>query len=67
MTERIAESLSNIDPNMDSGLEGKAFIRKMYKLRGEKADAVEFNFPETPDQCMASVAGKVIQIEDLED
>ena len=35
MTERIAESLSSIDPNMDNGLEGKAFIRKMYKLRGE--------------------------------
>ena len=35
MTERIAESLASIDPNMDNGLEGKAFIRKMYKLRGE--------------------------------
>jgi len=34
LTNAMAESLSMIDPNMDNGDEGKAFIRKMFKLRG---------------------------------
>lgn len=33
LTNVMAESLSMIDPNMDNGDEGKAFLRKMYKLR----------------------------------
>ena len=48
LTERLADSLAGVDPNMENGTEGKAFIRKMYKLRGEKADAVELSYPATP-------------------
>jgi len=30
----MADSLSVIDPNMENGEEGKAFIKKMYKVVG---------------------------------
>jgi len=36
MTEAMAESLAEIDPNTDNGAEGKALLRKMYKIRGMK-------------------------------
>ena len=67
MTDNMANALSEIDPNMENGAEGKAFIRKMYKLRNKKPEPVTASFPETPDRCVEMVAGKVIQIEDLED
>ena len=52
---------------MDNAAEGTAFIRKMYKIRNMKAPKPAKNFPETPDACVEEVAGKVIQIEDLEE
>ena len=33
LSDNMAQALSDIDPNMDNAAEGKAFIRKMYKLR----------------------------------
>lgn len=64
----MAQALSDIDPNMDNASEGKAFIRKMYKLRnkGIQSSILHF-FPETPEPCVEMVAGKVIQIEDLDE
>jgi hypothetical protein len=65
MSDKMATSLANIDPNMDNGAEGKAFIRKMYKLRNKKPAEVAFSFPVTAEPCVNLVAGKVLQIEDL--
>ena len=36
LSDNMATALSEIDPNMDNGAEGKAFIRKMYKLKNAK-------------------------------
>ena len=33
LTTSMAESLAQIDPNMETGDEGKAFIRRMYKVK----------------------------------
>ena len=33
LTTGMSDSLATIDPNMESGEEGKAFIRRMYKVR----------------------------------
>ena len=65
----MAQALSDIDPNMDNGAEGKAFIRKMYKLKNanKQPTSVIPTFPQTPEPCVEMVAGKVIQIEDLEE
>lgn len=52
---------------MDNAAEGTAFIRRMYKIRNKKAPEPAKNFPQTPDACVEQVAGKVIQMEDLED
>ena len=65
LSDSMAQALSNLDPNMDNAGEGKAFIRKMYELRGIKADSVSSDFPQTPEPCVEKVAGKVIQLEDL--
>lgn len=35
LTTSMADSLANIDPNMENGEEGKALVRKMYKIRNE--------------------------------
>jgi len=48
-TNAMANSLSEIDPNTQNEAEGKAFIKRMYKLRGESADETEPLFPETSD------------------
>lgn len=65
LSDNMAQALSDLDPNMDNSGEGKAFIRKMYELRGIKADPVSSDFPQTPEPCVEKVAGKVIQLEDL--
>ena len=69
LSDNMATALSEIDPNMDNGAEGKAFIRKMYKLRNanKQPTSVIPTFPKTPEPCVEMVAGKVIQIEDLEE
>ena len=33
LTDQMADSLADIDPNTENGDEGKAFIKKMWKLR----------------------------------
>jgi len=67
-TSRMADSLAQIDPNTENGSEGRAFIRKMYKLRNKsKTLPVEPLYPETPDQCWQKVAGKVLLIEQLQE
>ena len=32
LSTKMADSLATIDPNMDNGDEGKAFMRRMYKV-----------------------------------
>ena len=65
MSDDLADALAEIDPNMDNGSEGKAFIRKMYKLRNKKAAKPKNDFPDTPEICVEEVAGKVIHMKDL--
>ena len=67
MTDAMAESLAEIDPNTANGREGKAFLRKMYKVRGPEPVMGQVEVPETPMQCVTKVAGKVLQLEGLED
>lgn len=65
--DELADALADIDPNMDTPEEGKALLRKMYKMKGHE-DAFESTtpiMPETPMECVELVAGKVIQVEDL--
>ena len=50
---------------MENGEEGKALIKRIYKIQGEKVDETSPIMPETPKECIATVAGKVIQIENL--
>ena len=63
----MSDSLAEIDPNMESGEEGRAFIRRMYKVRNQKAETTEAQMPDTPIQCVSEVAGKVIMIENLQE
>jgi len=63
----MAESLANIDPNMESAEEGEAFLHLMYKLSGEKAAETSPILPETPEACIKMVAGKVLMIENLQE
>ena len=63
----MAEALAEIDPNMDNAAEGTAFIRRMYKIRNKKASKTAPSYPQTPAVCVEEVAGKVIQIEDLDE
>ena len=65
LINRMADSLAEIDPNTENGAEGKALIRKMYKLRGEKPQDTTPLMPETPEDCVGLVAGKVLQVEEL--
>jgi len=65
LTNRIADSLADLDPNMENGEEGKALIKRIYSLEGEKIDETSPIMPTTPKECIATVAGKVIQIENL--
>lgn len=65
--DAMAESLAQFDPNTDNKDEGVAFIRKMYKVRGMTTEDTTVIMPETPEECVDLVAGKVIQIEDLQD
>jgi len=65
MTNAMAESLAEIDPNTENAGEGRALLRKMYKLRGMEPDEVVPDMPETPEECVTVVAGKVIQLENL--
>lgn len=63
----MADSLAEIDPNTENGEEGKAFLRKMYKLVGDPVEESASMMPETPETCIEMVAGKVIQIENLQE
>ena len=61
----MADSLATIDPNMENGEEGKALLRKMYKLSDRTAEDSSPIMPDTPELCIDLVAGKVLQIETL--
>jgi len=65
LTNEMADSLATIDPNMENGEEGKALLRKMYKLSDRSAEDSSPIMPETPELCIDLVAGKVLQIETL--
>jgi len=67
MTDAMAESLSEIDPNTENGAEGKALLRKMYKIKGIEPEEIESAMPDTPEACVLGVAGKVIMLESLEE
>lgn len=67
MVNMMADSLAEIDPNTENGEEGKAFLRKMYKLVGDPVEESASMMPETPETCIEMVAGKVIQIENLQE
>ena len=67
MTWNMAESLVEIDPNMESKEEGYAFIRKLYQTEETEPESTKTqNIPDTPSQCLKLVAGKFILIEDLQ-
>ena len=66
LIEHMSTSLADLDPNTHDAEEGKAFIRKIYKLRGMKPEGTKALMPETDEQCIEKVAGKVIQIDDLQ-
>jgi len=66
-TEAMARSLAEIDPNTENAGEGKALIRKMYQLKGVEPEAMVPVMPVTPDECVPRVAGKVLQLEQLEE
>ena len=64
----MAEALTEIDPKMHNSAEGMSLIKKIYKLRNnEKALKATLDFPNTPKACVEAVAGKVIQVQDLEE
>ena len=67
VTTAMAVSLSDIDPNTENAGEGMALIRKMYKLKGVEPDEIVPVMPETPEDCVPAVAGKVLQLEQLEE
>lgn len=67
LTNKMADSLAEIDPNTENGEEGKALMKKMYKLRGITFEDSTVIMPETPEMCIELVAGKVIQIENLQE
>ena len=66
LSNKLAEALVEIDPDMKNRAEGISFIKKIYKLKNKKAPSVKPTFPSTPVACVEMVAGKVIQVEDLE-
>lgn len=66
-TDSMAASLAEIDPNTENAAEGKALLRKMYKLRGVQPGEIVPVMPETPEDCVPAVAGKVLQLEQLEE
>ena len=67
LTDSMADSLAEIDPNTENGAEGKALMKKMYKLRGVTFEDSSVIMPETDEMCVEFVAGKIIQIENLQE
>lgn len=69
LSKKMADALAEIDPNTKNGDEGMAFIRKMYKMLGKKDSVVQSKpfMPQTPELCVDIVAGKVIQVQDLQE
>lgn len=67
LSTKMADSLATIDPNMDNGDEGKAFLRRMYKVYNQSPKSHVAQMPATPKQCLEEVAGKVIMVENLQD
>lgn len=63
----MADSLASIDPNMENGEEGIAFLRRMYKVYNQKPKKNAYQMPETPTICVKEVAGKVIMVENLQE
>lgn len=69
LSNKMADALARIDPNTKNGNEGMALIRRMYKMLGKK-DSVHLRkpfLPQTPELCVDIVAGKVIQVQDLQE
>ena len=67
ITEEMAESLSRIDPNMENGEEGEALVNLLYEMSDEKPSKKKATMPETPENCIGLVAGKVLMIETLQE
>jgi len=63
----MSDSLAELDPNTHDALEGIAFVRRMYELSGEEPVLTKAVMPRTEVDCIEKVAGKVIQIDDLQE
>ena len=48
LTTQLSNALAKIDPNTKNGDEGRAFIKKMYKMRLPIIDYSKATMPETP-------------------
>ena len=48
LTTSLSNALAKIDPNTKNGEEGRAFIKKMYKMRLPIIDYSKAQMPETP-------------------
>ena len=48
----MSDSLAEIDPNTENGVEGIAFVRKIYKMKGVKPLETKPTFPETDKTCV---------------
>lgn len=69
LTNRMAESLAETNPNIDNSDEGIAIIRQSYKFDGRIAETTQpkYVLPKTPDICILTVAGQALLLEDLND
>ena len=65
--QEMADSLVEIDPNMQSAEEGIAFVKRMQE-QDSHVQPVNHKpiLPETDEICIEKVAGKVVLIEDLQ-
>ena len=66
LTTEMARALVRLDPNTDNAEEGRALIKRMYKVSGGSPPETKAVMPATPKPCIEIVAGKVIQIETLQ-
>lgn len=67
LTTKMANALAKLDPNTKNADEGTALIKRMYKMRGTTLSSEKPFLPQTPELCLDIVAGKVIQIENLQE
>ena len=70
LTESMAWSFALIDPNTVNSEEGKSLMHQMYSesaMSDAESSSIIPVMPTTPDICFDKVAGKIIQIEELQE